>query len=266
VLGPAVHPATNRREVARVSLAEWDQVCVLLLDIEGTTTPIDFVYKTLFPYSTRNVEPLLREHLAEPEVGALVRELKAQHEQDRATGFEPPAWLSESDEARLRSIVAYVRWLIARDSKNTALKSLQGKIWKRGFENGELHGEVYPDVPGAFDRWRQQQREICIYSSGSVLAQQQLFRTVISGDLTRHIAGFFDTQTGIKTAPESYDKIAASLDRASREFLFISDAPKEVEAARIAGMHGALCDRSAPPSAQRTASETIHTFDEIFPR
>ena len=249
-----------------MSLAEWDQVCVLLLDIEGTTTPIDFVYKTLFPYATRNVEPFLREHLAESEVGVLVRELKAQNEQDRATGFEPPAWLSDSDEARLRSIVAYVRWLIARDSKNTALKSLQGKIWKRGFENGELHGEVYSDVPGAFDRWRRQQREICIYSSGSVLAQQQLFRTVISGDLTRHIAGFFDTQTGIKTAPESYGKIAASLGRAPREFLFVSDAPKEVEAARIAGMHCALCVRSAPPSAQRSASETIHTFGEIFPR
>ena len=28
---------------------------VILLDIEGTTTPIDFVHKTLFPYAKENI-------------------------------------------------------------------------------------------------------------------------------------------------------------------------------------------------------------------
>jgi enolase-phosphatase E1 len=155
--------------------------------------------------------------------------------------------------------------LIARDSKCTPLKALQGKIWQQGFAHGELHGEVYPDVPRAFERWRHQQRQICIYSSGSVLAQQQLFQSVVSGDLTPYITAYFDTHTGIKAAPASYMKIAASLGRSPREFLFVSDAPKEVEAAHSAEMHAVLCDRGAPASAQLTQSKTIHTFDEIFP-
>jgi enolase-phosphatase E1 len=248
-----------------VSRVEWNQARVLLLDIEGTTTPIDFVYKTLFPYAGRNVGSFLREHFADAEIRNLVEELKAQNEQDNAEGLQPPIWPSDSGEAGIGSTAAYVQWLIARDSKCTPLKSLQGKIWQRGFASGELHGEVYPDVPPAFARWRGQQREICIYSSGSVLAQQLLFRTVASGDLTPHIAGFFDTQTGTKAAPESYARIAESRGRAPREFLFVSDAPREVMVARTAGMYSVLCDRSAPASGPQAASETIHTFDEIFP-
>jgi enolase-phosphatase E1 len=249
----------------RVALDEWSPARVLLLDIEGTTTPIDFVYKTLFPYASLNLEPFLREHVSEPEIATLVQELKAQHERDSIAGLQPPAWRSGSDAAELNSCVAYTKWLIARDSKSTPLKTLQGKIWQRGFASGELHGEVYPDVPRAFERWRKQQRDICIYSSGSVLAQQNLFESVISGDLTPYIAAFFDTQTGIKTAADSYRKIAASLGRSPRECLFISDATKEVEAAQSAAMLAVLCDRNAPVAALRTPGESIRTFDEVFP-
>jgi len=243
----------------------WSHVRVLLLDIEGTTTPIDFVYKTLFPYAARNVEPFLRSHFSEPEINALVQDLKAQREQDKATGQQPGPWSSGSDKDQLSSCAAYARWLIARDSKCTPLKTLQGKIWQRGFANGELHGEMYPDVAPAFERWRRQQRQICIYSSGSVLAQQQLFQSIVSGDLTPYIAAYFDTHTGIKTAPPSYTKIAAGLNRSPREFLFVSDVAKEVEAAHSAEMHAVLCDRGAPASTQINLSQTIHTFAEIFP-
>jgi enolase-phosphatase E1 len=248
-----------------VALDEWSPARVLLLDIEGTTTPIDFVYKTLFPYAIRNIEPFLNKHFLEPEITALVQDLKAQHERDNAAGLQPPAWRSGSDAAGLNSCVAYTKWLIARDSKSTPLKTLQGKIWQRGFASRELHGEVYPDVPRAFERWRKQQRDICIYSAGSVLAQQNLFQSVISGDLTPYITAFFDTQTGIKTAAESYRTIPASLGRSPRECLFISDATKEVEAAQSAGMLAVLCDRNAPVGALRTPGESIHTFDEVFP-
>ena len=62
-----------------------------------------------------------------------------------------------------------------RDRKSTALKSLQGKIWKSGFESGELKGTLFPDVAEAFVRWAMAAR-VAIYSSGSVEAQQLLFR------------------------------------------------------------------------------------------
>lgn len=239
---------------------------MVLLDIEGTTTPIDFVYKTLFPYASRNFDSFLDERFEEPEIRALLRDLKAEHSKDVAAGFAPPAWTTDAKD-QLRACDAYLQWLMARDSKCTPLKSLQGKIWQRGFESGELHGEVYADVPPAFARWRRQGRDIAIYSSGSVLAQKLLFSTVRDRDLTREIAAFFDTEVGGKTATASYTKIAASMAKAPREFIFLSDAEKEVQAALAAGMFAALCDRASSPAqiSAKDSAETITTFDEVLP-
>jgi len=245
-----------------VARAEWNNVRVVLLDIEGTTTPIDFVYKTLFPYASTHVESFLSARLGEPEIRAIVEELKAEHAKDAAATLAPPEWPHDSKD-ELRDCVAYVRWLMARDSKCTPLKSLQGAIWQRGFESGELHGEVYPDVPRAFARWQRQGRELAIYSSGSVLAQKLLFGSVLSGDLTQQIRDFFDTGVGVKTAAESYMKIAATMEKAPRELLFLSDAAKEVEAARSAGMLAALCERER--SRVENSADTIATFDEVLP-
>jgi enolase-phosphatase E1 len=96
-----------------------------------------------------------------------------------------------------------------RDRKSTALKSLQGRIWKKGFESGQLKGTLYADVPAALDRWAAR-AQVAIYSSGSVDAQRLLFRHSIFGDLTSRIAAYFDTRNGVKTASASYSAIAAA--------------------------------------------------------
>ena len=79
-----------------------------------------------------------------------------------------------------------------------ALKSLQGKIWKAGFEAGELKGILFADVPAALARWTAE-CAVAIYSSGSVEAQRLLFGYSNYGDLTPLISGYFDTRTGAKT-------------------------------------------------------------------
>ncbi len=241
------------------------QIRVILLDIEGTTTPVDFVYKTLFPYASRKLESFLQQHAQDPEIQSLIRDLHAQHDADLHEGLEPPRWRDDSKEARLRSSVSYGQWLVSRDSKCTPLKALQGNIWQQGYASGELRGEVFPDVPVAFERWRRQGKMICIYSSGSVLAQQLLFRTTESADLTRYISTFFDTSVGAKTDGESYKKITASCSYAANQFLFISDAVKEIKAATSAGMHALLCERDAGSDSSRRQSDAIHSFDDLMP-
>lgn len=265
MLGAKVHSAANGGQVDRVAPIDASQIRALLLDIEGTTTPIDFVYKTLFPYASRKLESFLIERAQDTEIQAIIEELHEQHNEDERNGLRPPAWLIETAEAQLQSAVVYSQWLIANDSKCTPLKSLQGKIWQRGFTNGELRGQVFPDVSVAFERWRRQKRTICIYSSGSVLAQQNLFRTTAYGDLTDYIAVFFDTRVGPKADRESYKKITASFSHAPHQFLFISDAAKEIESARAAGMQAILCDRDPRTASSPNTDELIHTFDGIFP-
>ena len=245
-------------------LFDETQVRAILLDIEGTTTPIDFVTKTLFPYASRKLEEFLRANAADAEVRALLEDLRAQHELDQRNGLKPPSWRDDSEEERLRSSAAYGRWLTARDSKCTPLKALQGKIWQQGYASGELQGDVYPDVPVAFKRWKRQEKKIYIYSSGSVLAQQLLFGSAATGDLTPYITAFFDTRVGAKAEAESYKKIAAGVSFEPRQFLFVSDAVKEIEAARAAGMQPLLCKRTSSSEGEG-ARQAIHDFDAIFP-
>ena len=129
-----------------------------------------------------------------------------------------------------------------RDRKSTALKSLQGKIWKAGFESGELKGTLFPDVPEAFRHWSAQGK-VAIYSSGSVEAQKLLFGHTVFGDLRPFISGYFDTRTGPKMESASYASIAKAMGIAPSEAVFFSDVVNELDAAREAGMETRLVVR-----------------------
>ena len=250
-------------ELALAAAPGGASIQAILLDIEGTTTPIDFVFKTLFPYARRCLGQFLREHGSESEVRADIEALRAQHRADSAENLNPPPWQDRSPGAEVESASVYGLWMIDRDSKCTALKSLQGKIWQEGYAKGELHGEVYPDVPPAFGRWSSQGKIMAIFSSGSVLAQKLLFGSTPAGDLTRFLRAYFDTTSGPKQAPASYLKIAEAIGIAPPNILFVSDVARELDAAREAGMQTALCVRSGPASAVASAHRVIRTFAEI---
>src|SRR5207237_1662542 len=110
---------------------------------------------------------------------------------DQQQKLTPPVWQDDSIDSRVESITTYVHWLMDQDRKSTGLKSLQGKIWEAGYRTGRLRGEVYDDVPRAFERWSAQGRRVAIFSSGSVLAQQLLFGQSPAGDLTGSIPVHF---------------------------------------------------------------------------
>lgn len=200
---------------------------VVLLDIEGTTTPVSFVYEVLFPYARRQLRPYVEANFADDGVADAGRLLESEWVGDAPGAPGPP-----TDADRL---IAYAEWLMDRDRKSPGLKLLQGLIWQRGYEAGELRGVLFPDVAPAFEAWRRAGRRIAIYSSGSVLAQRLLFAFNDARDLTPFIDAFFDTAVGPKTAADSYRRIAAELGSPPGEILFVSDAPAELAAARAAG-------------------------------
>jgi enolase-phosphatase E1 len=238
---------------------------VILLDIEGTTTPVEFVYEVLFPFARLHVGEYVRRHQLNAEVRADIEALKAEHRADTEAGREPPDWREGSAGARAESATRYVRWLMEQDRKSTGLKSLQGKIWESGYRGGLLRGQVYEDVPPAFARWRGQRRSIHIFSSGSVLAQKLLFAHTNAGDLTAYLDGYFDTNTGAKADPASYQSISAATGSHAAEVLFVSDVTAELDAARDAGMATALCVRPGRPEPESNGHAVIHTFDVLFP-
>lgn len=200
-----------------------------LLDIEGTTTPIDFVTRTLFPYARAR----LAEFLALPfeiigeDIALLANELAG-----------------DADYSGPKEPLPYLEFLMDRDRKSTALKSIQGKIWQKGYESGEIKGEVYEDVIPAITRWRATGAQIYIYSSGSVLAQKLLFGHLPGGSILHLFDGHFDTLVGGKKEAASYTRIASEIGFEPGEVHFLSDAVAEVEAARATGMQATLVDRT----------------------
>ncbi|HTR77767.1 MAG TPA: acireductone synthase [Gemmatimonadaceae bacterium] len=244
-------------------------VDTVVLDIEGTTTPIRFVYDVLFPYARQHLAAYVAGHAGDGALDDVGRLLEREWATDLSPGDDPPDWQSGPAETLGRSIVAYATWLMDRDRKSTGLKLLQGRIWERGYADGVLRGAVFPDVPGALQRWRDSHVEVAIYSSGSVLAQKLLFGTTADGDLTRFITAFFDTGVGAKGDPDSYRRIAAKLGRRTAAILFVSDAPGEVAAAASAGMSTLLCVRPGnapvpePVSGPSGVVDRICSFDEI---
>lgn len=206
---------------------------MLLCDIEGTTTSIAFVYETLFPYAAQAAESFLAtegEHAEVVQACAHIRQ-DATAEESRLGG---PA-----------TVLAVVRRQMAGDVKATGLKQLQGLIWRHGYETGAIHGHVYADVPEVFRA--AQSRGVAIFSSGSVLAQQLLFRHSCAGDLTPLIRAHFDTTSGAKDQAASYHHIAQQLGMSTTAITFATDRPAEAEAALSAGCRAVLILRPGNP-------------------
>jgi len=230
-----------------------DDVRGILLDIEGTTTPIAFVHDLLFTYARDHVREFLRSNADNEEVRSDIALLGDEHADDVNNVRNPPPLVAD-----------YVDWLIGADRKSTGLKSLQGKIWQQGYEDGSLKSQVYADVAPAFERWHQRGLSINIFSSGSVLAQKLLFAHTEAGDLTRFIDDYFDTNVGKKGEAESYRSIAEKMNLPAGEILFISDVIDELNAAHDAGMKTLLSVRPGnAPQDNTNQFPEILSFDQI---
>ena len=236
-----------------------------LLDIEGTTTSIAFVYDTLFPFARAHLESFLARNWQTPGVQDDLQAFRSLAAEDAAAGrVVPPIEPDHAGPDAVRnSLVRNVLAQMDGDRKTTALKSLQGRIWKDGYANGELKGHVYPDVAPALRRWNDAGEPVYIYSSGSIAAQKLLFGASEAGDLLPLIDGHFDTTTGPKKEAASYAAIARELGVAPSDVTFVTDNIDEARAADDAGMVAVLSVRPGNPELPEHSFREIRSFDEL---
>ncbi len=215
------------------------QIRAVLLDIEGTTSPIAFVRDVLFPYARAHLPALLASRADDPEVAAEIAAVQALE-----PGRDPLACL--------------LGWM-DQDAKITPLKALQGVLWREGYESGALRGAFHADAPAALAAWHRAGLRLMIYSSGSVEAQQLIFRHSVVGDLSGLISGWFDTRIGAKREAASYRRIAAEAGLKAGEIAFLSDIGPELDAAREAGM--ATCQLVRAEDGTVAAGNHPHAAD-----
>lgn len=226
----------------------FKNVKYILTDIEGTTTSVKFVYDVLFPY--------FRSHIGELK-GRMTQE-------DVQKAFRQTVELAVSLENKKLSSVDDIintlyRWS-EEDRKITPLKTLQGILWKNGYESGEIKGHVYEDVAPALKDWHEQGIELGVFSSGSIAAQKLIFGFSEAGDLTRFFSHYFDTTTGGKREMETYPKIASAVNLNPSEILFLSDIVEELQAADAAGFQTVQLVR---PGTEAKWERTISDFSQI---
>lgn len=224
----------------------------VLTDIEGTTTPLSFVHDVLFPYARRRLDAACAS--GDARFAEALHRLREEYDEEKRSGADLPAF---GDGA------PYAHRLMDRDRKSTGLKILQGILWEDGYRDGELRGQVWPDVADALRLWKEGGIRVRIFSSGSVLAQKLLFGHSDQGDLLPYFEGFHDTTTGPKQNPESYAAITAAFGLPSEEILFLSDVTAELDAARGAGMQTGLLVRPGNRPAEPNGHAVYGSFAEL---
>ena len=223
-------------------------ITTILTDIEGTTSSIDFVKDVLFPYARERLPAFIETHADQPQV---------QH------------WLHEAAEeasfvsAERQELIELLLGWIDQDRKSTALKALQGMIWKDGYTGGEFQAHVYADVPARLRAWHAAGKRLYVYSSGSVEAQQLFFGHTTAGDLAPLFSGWFDTETGPKRNAQSYQRIADAIVVPAASILFLSDVTAELDAARAAGMRTTLVARAPMQCPDGCPHPCVGDFDGI---
>lgn len=233
----------------------------LLLDIEGTTCPISFVARVLFPYAESALPQYLKQHQADQEIQVLICEAWKEWRSDPDPKSQQ---LLNSACNDLNAIQGYFQHLIKVDRKSTALKDLQGRIWKQGYTSGEITSELFPETISALQALKQTGLMLGVYSSGSINAQKLLYQYTNAGDQRNLFSFWFDTRTGPKKEPQSYRSIADQLNTPIQKITFVSDSQGECNAAKQAGMRTLFSLRADNPDQDPGEHTVIKSLDQIM--
>ena len=227
------------------------QAHYVLNDIEGTTSDIAFVRDVLFPYAAEHLPQFVRAQAARAEVRAQLDAVAQE------SGRAP-----DDLEGLIEALLGWIK----ADQKVTALKALQGQVWRHGYEERHFTGHLYADAHRVLTDWCDAGVGLGVYSSGSVEAQKLLFGYSDYGDLTPLFTDHFDTRVGHKREQSSYVAISQALIERQRvsdvtEILFLSDVVAELDAAKASGMLTCELRRDQVPVS--TKHPSVSSFTEL---
>ena len=229
---------------------------VVLLDIEGTTSSIDFVHEVMFPFARKRVPEFVATNWDSDQLNSCIALLANDLGESSVE-----SWLTGDAESNQQTVIDAVCGMIDNDVKATGLKQLQGIIWKSGFHSGEMVAHLYDDTAPALRRWKEQGLDLRIYSSGSIAAQKLFFGHSVGGDLLDLFSAHYDTTTGPKKEAESYRKIVADAGVDANRIVFVSDIAAELDAAAEAGLQTVLSIR--PGNAAVENIDDYHAIESF---
>ena len=199
---------------------------MIILDVEGTVSSLDYIIKNLNPLTQRKL-PEFVYSFRENEIDQQVELIRTQiaEETDR-----------NSQEVVLAEVTGRLLNNIEMGIKNEPLAFIQEKIWQTSLKKGILKTHVYPDVLPFLTEVSSAGKKICIFCSHSKEFTKSYLQNTEHGDLTGHIHHWFDQEVGPKKKKASYEKILTLLEESAEKTLFISDNPLELNSAIKCGI------------------------------
>lgn len=252
----------------------------IILDIEGTTTSASYYPTAVAPYIRNNTESYLKQHWNEEHVQAIVRDLR----QQALLNPEMPKILDKApDTSQLnspsshsysritvgdvqKSALNHIEFLYRTSTTTIALLYFQMYIWLDGQMKGVLKTHIFKDVAEQIYRWKTEERiAIYIYSSARADVQMLMFACTEYGSLLHLIDGHFDNKIGLKTQPETYNRIAQAIQMPPASMLFFTDEVREAKSAKNAGYKAMLVrrERKAFTSLDTSQFDIVTSFDKI---
>ena len=209
----------------------------VLIDLEGTALPRDFVAAVLRPFAVGHLVDFVAASRDDVAVAEALRQISE-------------AVPKQAPEETL------AHWL-ARDLPAAPLHMLQALLWRAAMDDGRLDDPIYSDVGPALRRWAGAGIRLAAYSADSAPMQKLLFAHGPGGDLSGLFRGFFDTRLGMKTEPESFSRLAIALAVPPFEVVYLSAIEADLDAAAAAGMRTCqvLRDDASPSDRHPVAAD-----------
>ncbi|WP_069164335.1 acireductone synthase [Nocardia altamirensis] len=219
----------------------------VLLDIEGTVSPVAAIRDSLYPYARARLAEWIRR--PEPEIGRIVDTLRLAMGDVHADAAAVTGRLEQWADLEIRA---------------EPLRALQGLIWLDGFASGALTAQFYADVPPALANWAQAGVQVYVFSAESELVQQIWFANSQFGDLSGGLSGHFDsTAEGEVDDPLSYRLIAKVIGVSPERIRFVSGAVEKLDAAAAAGLRTVGVSRVEDGSPEVGTHPRVASFSEI---
>lgn len=216
---------------------------ILLLGVEGTTTPVTFTTEKLLPYMKENAKSYLESHFDEEECQS---DLDALREQASAAGKDAtviPASTEDNKGAVIDAAVDVLTNMLDTGCKSGALSQIDAHMMREAYKTGLVQGELYADVVPALRMMLDNGRKAYTLSSTSAEAQKLLFGYSDKGNVSELFSGFFDSSMGARDDKETYSKVLETVGVKADEILYLTSRPAEARAAGEAGLRTMIVTR-----------------------
>lgn len=223
-------------------------VKVIVTDIEGTTSSLNFIQNTLLAYVPQALPRFLKEFRDRQDVQAALHKLDSK----QAISQLPTADL----------ITALLAWMQKGGVRQQSdLYEIQFLVLEYGYLNREFKSHIYEDVYRFLSLCSKKDIAISIFSSAPVVGQQLFFKNTLFGDISPIFTHYFDTVIGDKVSKDTYQKIALNLGVLSEHVLYLSDSLEELDAAKMAGCQTCLVERDEKSMIK--SHSVISSFEQI---